>query len=163
MYNCSMREIKLTQGKYAIIDDEDFGRINKYKWHAVYQHGDWYAIRYVKKLNGKQVNQFMHRFILNTPEKLKTDHRNHNTLDNRKCNIRICTDAQNSMNRQPCQHTSSQYKGVYWDRGRKKWRAHIRPNNKHLNLGHYNNEIDAAYAYDIAAKELFGEFAYLNF
>lgn len=159
-----MREIELTQNKVALVDDEDFARINQYKWYVVCTCNYWRAVRTIKKLNGKQIMQFMHRFIMNFPKGLLIDHKNHNTLDNRKSNLRICTCAENNMNKLPFKRkTTSKYKGVYWDRGRKKWRAHIRPNNKHLNLGRFINEISAAFAYDKAAKKYYGEFAYLNF
>jgi len=159
-----MQEIELTQNKYAIIDDEDFERVNQFKWYANYSNGYWRAVRHIKKDTGKRASQLMHRFIMNTSKGMDTDHKNHNGLDNRKSNLRICTHAENMMNQLPRKRKiTSEYKGVYWDRECKKWRTRIIPNNKHLHLGYFVNEITAAKMYDRKAKELFGEFACLNF
>ena len=154
--------IKLTQGKYAIIDSEDFERINKHKWYTFYDNWNWYAVRNIRKVNGKRTMQRMHRVIMNCPEGLEIDHRNHDTLDNRKCNLRICTHAQNHYNKKS-QKGISKFKGVSWHKRHKKWAAYIGLNNKDIYLGLFINEIDAAKAYDKKAKELFGDFAYLNF
>lgn len=160
-----MRKIELTQGKYALVDDEDFERINKCKWCA-HRHGNgWRATRGIRKANGKQRTQYMHRIIISVPNGLEIDHRNHNGLDNRKSNLRVCTHAENLQNQQqqkPRQGTSK-FKGVNWHNARNKWRAYIKSNDKFIHLGVFDNEIDAAKAYDKKAKELFGEYAYLNF
>jgi hypothetical protein len=159
-----MKRIPLTQGKYAIIDDEDFGRINKYKWHADYIHGYWYAKRSIRKPKRKVISQFMHQLIMDCPKGLQIDHKNHDTLDNRKVNLRVCTHAKNHMNQRPQQRKmSSKYKGVTWAKRRNKWQAQIGLTGEIIYLGYYSNEIMAAKAYDIAAKKYFGEFAYLNF
>ena len=158
-----MKKIKLTQGKYALIDNEDFKRINQFKWHANFIDGYWRAMRNIRKPNGKRETQLMHRFIMNTPKGMDTDHKNHDGLDNQKHNLRICTMAQNQHNQKLRQNTSSKYKGVTWHEQLKKWRTRIRLNGKRIHLGYYINEIKAARAYDMKAKELFGEFAYLNF
>lgn len=155
--------IKLTQGKYAIVDDEDFEKINKFKWCAHYKsNGRWYAVRTIRKANDKQATLIMHRMIMNVPTGLQIDHRNHNGLDNRKCNLRICTNTENRYNLKS-QEGTSKYKGVYWNKINKKWIVQIQLNGKSTYLGSYLNEIDGALAYDIKATELFGEFAYLNF
>ena len=104
----------------------------------------------------------MHRQILNVPEGLEIDHKNHNMLDNRKYNIRTCSKAENQHNRKTQKH-SSKYKGVSWHKERRKWRTRICNNGKEFSLGLFDSEIEAAKAYDQKAKELFGEFAYLNF
>ena len=159
-----MKRIKLTQSKYAIVDDEDFERINQFKWCAACEHGYWRAVRHKKETNGKQIIQRMHRLIMNVPKRLQVDHRNYDGLDNRKSNLRICTHAENLHNQRPQKRkTSSQYKGVCWYKQGKKWLVKIRSNNRRIYLGCFTNEIAAAYAYDKKAKELFGEFAYLNF
>lgn len=158
-----MKRIPLTQGKYALIDNEDFEKLNQFKWRACYQHGSWYAVREIRKAKGIWTTQKMHMFIMNTPKGMEIDHENHNGLDNQKTNLRICTHVQNLMNQRP-QHrkTSSKHKGVYWHKCTNKWMARIKLNGKYIYLGLFVNEINAALAYDVAAKELFREFAYLN-
>jgi hypothetical protein len=90
------------------------------------------------------------------------DHGNMNVLDNRKSNLRKCTIQQNACNREKPKHNTSGYKGVYWEKGLKKWRSAIRLNNKKIHIGCYEIKIEAAKAYNKKAKELFGEFARLN-
>ncbi len=158
-----MKEINLTQNKVALIDNEDYQRINQHKWYAHYQHGYWYAVRNIRNSNGKRITQHMHRFIIDVPDGLETDHINHNGLDNRKCNLRSCTRMENQQNQRLQQKTSSCYKGIHWHKRDKKWYARIRLNGKLIHIGLYTNEIIAALAYNIKATELFGEFACLNF
>ena len=157
-----MKRIPLTQDKYALVDDEDFERINQYKWYANNEHGIWYAIRSIRKTNGKQTIQRMHRIIMDAPNGFETDHVNHDGLDNRKRNLRICTHAENQHNRK-LQDGTSKFKGVSWHEATKKWQAKITSNGKLIHLGVYDNEITAALAYNIKAKDLFGDFVYLNF
>jgi len=159
-----MKRIELTQNKYAVVDDDDFERINQYKWQADFSHGNWRARRSIQKINGKRVPLYMHQVIISCPKGFEIDHRNHNGLDNRKCNLRTCTQAENQHNRriQQQRKTTSQYKGVYWHKRDKIWGAMIRLNNKQIHLGNFLNETEAAKAYNRKAKELFGEFAYLN-
>lgn len=149
-----MKTIPLTQGKFAIVDDEDYPELSKYKWYIA----RGYAVRGFK---GKTI--FMHKNILNTPNGFQTDHINHNGLDNKRCNLRICTASQNQQNRQHRPDGSSKYKGVWWDKVRKKWKSQIKHNNCMIYLGYFISEKEAAKMYDIKAIELFGEFAYLNF
>lgn len=99
---------------------------------------------------------------MNAPQEMDVDHRFHNTLDNRRCNIRTCTTAQNQHNQRKTRGLS-QYKGVSWHKTNKKWQALIRLNGQRIYLGYFNNEIDAAKAYDKKARELFREFAFTNF
>jgi hypothetical protein len=157
-----MKRIPLTQGKYAIVDDEDFEWLNKWKWCALINKYTWYACRWIQieKNRGKII--FMHRLIMNTPEGMHTDHKNHKGYDNRKYNLRICTQTQNLQNR-AIQKGHSRYKGLYLNENRSKWRGQIRCNGKKHCLGTFKNEIDAAKAYDKKAIELFGEFANTNF
>lgn len=164
-----MKKIKLTQGKYALIDEEDFDLISQYKWYAKKIGNTFYAARAItvqgqnkhKNIKRKQKTIIMHREIMKNKLKQnqEIDHINGNGLDNRKCNLRLCNRSENMMN-QRIKKGTSQYKGVRWD---KKWRAQITYNKKQKHLGFFNNEIDAAKAYDKKAKELFGEFAKLNF
>lgn len=99
---------------------------------------------------------------MNPPDNMQIDHKNDNGLDNRKLNLRVCTSGQNAQNRPSQKGASSKFKGVSWSKKKKKWRSVLHQNDKSIHIGYYDNEIEAACAYDKAAKELFGEFAYLN-
>lgn len=138
-------------GMYALVDEDDYDFLAKYNWTH-----DGYGYAKNRELG------YMHRYILSTPDGKYTDHMNHDTLDNRKINLRVCSLLENQRNKRP-KNGTSKYKGVSWDKTRKKWVVGIRTNNKSLTIGSYDSEIEAAKAYDKAAKEHFGEFAYLNF
>ena len=107
----------------------------------------------------------VHRLImgLRSGDRMEVDHINHDGLDNRRCNLRICTSAQNLCNRRKNCEATSQYKGVYWYGQRNKWRVDVSINGRTKYVGIFANELDAAMAYDLAAKQHYGEFAYLNF
>lgn len=141
--------IPIRKNIYAKLDNEDFDKLKSINWR--------YAFGYA---SSNSVG-LMHRFIVNCPDTLDVDHINHDKLDNRKQNLRICTRQQNSFNTPPRVGKSSLYKGVY-ARG-DKWRASITISSKKINLGTFASEIEAAKAYDEAAKIHYGEFAYLNF
>jgi len=163
-YGYAFRRIPLTQGKYAIVDPEDFERLNKHKWHAVKQSNTFYAIRCAGPAK-KTTYIRMHREIIHPPDHLVVDHINHNGLDNRKANIRPATRSQNNFNRLIIKRkgASSKYKGVSWRKRRKRWRARIHVYGEYKFLGYFKEEIHAAKAYDKAAKKYHGEFASLNF
>jgi len=150
--------IPLSQRKFAIVDAEDYDRFSKYKWHASNKGQTSYAQR-----NGPDGIVCMHRLIAGAPPHLVVDHINHNGLDNRKKNLRLCTQAQNIYNSLPRRNCSSKYKGVYLHKRTNRYRATIRYKGKRFHLGSFKNEVDAAKAYDKKACELFGQFAYLNF
>ena len=105
----------------------------------------------------------MHRAILNAPPGMFCDHKNHNPLDNRRCNLRTCTPLQNACNQLPRPGGTSRYKGVFWQKQRRKWVARIKHRGRTFHLGYCNYEADAAIAYDDKAIELFGEVACFNF
>lgn len=152
--------IYLTQNKHTIVDDEDFTELNNYKWSADRGRNTYYAVRVEKN---KKI--YMHRIIMQsffTPERNYTDHRNKKGLDNRKCNLRVCNNAENMSN---CwkKHNTSGLRGVTWNKEKKKWTAQIIHNYKHIHLGHFEDKIQAGKAYDKKAYEFFGNFAMLNF
>lgn len=148
----------LKNGIVALVDDEDFERVNQYKWTAYYANNEYRVMRKTKE--GK--TQYLHRFIMNAKENENIDHINHNPLDNKKANLRICTHAQNMRN-QKKRRGSSNFKGVHWNKNAKKWMAQITCNYKKHYLGYFEKEENAAKVYDRVAKELFGEFALTNF
>jgi len=156
-----VREIPLTQGKFAKIDDEDFSVVNRYKWFAVRNYKTYYARTYLKTENGK-ILMPMHRLILRPPHDMPLDHKNGDGLDNRRSNLRLCNQTCNQRNRRTTRGTS-RFKGVCWSSWNKKWVARIRINKHLLHLGYFADEISAALAYDDAANLHFGDFARLNF
>lgn len=151
------KEIILTQNKITIVDDEDFERLNKFKWHAHSTPHIFYAAR---TFNNKMI--YMHRYIMKTEGKLQVDHINGNPLDNRKSNLRIVTQKQNTRNSKMKNTNTSGYKGVYWYKRSKKWCTHIHVDGKTINLGYFDDKNDAAKVYNEAAIKYFGEFAKLN-
>lgn len=152
-----MKTIQLTQGMVAIVDDEDFHLVVRYKWH----YAEGYARTDLKGSDGKYRSVSMHRMILNTPKGMETDHINGDRLDNRRENIRVCTKAQNLRNVAKRTNNSSGMKGVYKSRN-EKWVAQIRLNGKSYYLGIFSEKVEAAMAYNEAAKKFHGEFARLN-
>ena len=154
----AVRRIPLTRGKFALVDAEDYYQLSKFNWQALTNATIFYACG---KVDGKTIK--MHRFIMNAPSHLVVDHIDRNGLNNCKSNLRLCTVAQNSRNSGSNKGSTSRYKGVSWNRNVKKWGAQIRLNYKIHRIGYFENETEAAKAYDKRAVELHGEFACLNF
>ena len=158
-----VKEIQLTQGKVALVDDADYEYLSQWKWHAQLIKGRWYARRSIRKGFPKQISLSMHQVILNTPNGMESDHKNGNGLDNQRHNLRVCTKYKNMYNQNiQTRSKSSKFKGVYWSKKYRKWVAQIRVNHKAIWLGQFNSEIEAANTYNMAAKRIFGEFAKLN-
>lgn len=160
-----MKEIKLTQGKFTQVDDEDYDYLKQFKWIATNPGGNiYYAVRKQKMENGKRGRNIrMHREILGiTDPRINGDHKDHNGLNNQRYNLRVATPAQNRANSRPVKNSSSKYLGVYWNKAARKWRAKIKKDYKGIYLGSFTNEIDAAKAYNDAAIKFHGEFANLN-
>lgn len=141
--------IKLTQNKFAIVDNKDFEYLNQWKWN--YDKITGYAKRHIKN---KSI--YLHRIINNTPQNLFTDHINRNKLDNRKCNLRTCEKVLNQRNQKICKTNTSGYKGVSWSKSAKKWQSFIFKDNKKINLGFFIDKIDAI------KSRLLGEKKYWN-
>jgi len=155
------REIPLTQGYFAIVDADDYERLNRYKWHVgVYPNNRVYPSRW-SVVKSKRIR--MHKDILTPVRGFVIDHINGNTLDNRKDNLRICTHSQNLTNVGKKSNNTSGYKGVSWNKSHGKWQSQICVNGKTTYLGHFNDKLKAAKAYDDAALKHHGEFARLNF
>ncbi len=158
-----MKHIPLTQGKFAIVDDEDYEYLMQWKWYALRNGNTYYAVRNFRgsaQSKARQGKILMHRIIAQTSPGAHTDHENHNGLNNRKTNLRQCTFGENQYNRLPTDNCRSQYRGVCW--GRIGWVARIKHNSRSIWLGSHTSEVGAAKAYNRKAQELFGEFAYLN-
>jgi|SRR6188768_735071 len=156
-----MKEVQLTQGKVALVDDQDYDFLNQFKWYA---KKDPFAKTYYAARNNPEVKGLlilMHRQILGLDDpKLFCDHSDHNGLNNQKYNLRIATRSQNNANKQPT--GTSKYLGVSWDKSRNKWKAEIRKNKKGIHIGRFKNEAEAALAYNKKAVEMHGDFANLN-
>ena len=152
-----MKKIKLTKGKYALVDDENFDYLDQFTWYAIQGANTFYAVRYTN--NNKYIS--MHRDILDAKKGQIVDHINRNGLDNRKHNLRFVTKSQNNINSQS-RGTTSKYKGVCWDKEKKKWIAQIRYNKIHK-FKRFDDEKLAAHVFDYWANELHQEYGYLNF
>lgn len=158
----AVKKIELTQGNYAMVDKDDYDKINQFNWH--YALG--YARRNIRLDSGERRTEFMHRVIANTPDDKYTDHINGNTLDNRKMNLRHVEQYQNARNARKRNDAASNYKGVNRHKRKQdligKWKAGIQVDKKRVFLGYYESEIEAALAYNEAAKKYFKEYAVLN-
>lgn len=166
-----MKIIPLTQGQFAIIDDDDYDLVIAYKWQAQRQRGvdpdrTWYATRPYWDETGRRRCMRLHRFILGlgsgrVPE---VDHRDGDGLNCRRANLRICSLRENQANKRA--FGTSGFKGVYLKtdhRRVKPWKAYIRENERSRNLGMYATAEEAAHVYDFHARRVYGEFAKLNF
>jgi hypothetical protein len=160
-----MKEIPTTRGFLAKVDDEDYERVMQFKWAANVNGNTVYATRCIRKPNGDRTKQSLHRFVLNLPagKKPQVDHEDRNGLNCQKHNLRMATHAQNQGNQKKRKGTSSKYRGVTWHKKDLRWQASIEIKGKCKYLGQFAKEKEAARAYDAAAKEVYGEFANLNF
>lgn len=159
-----MKEIPLTRGYVAIVDDENFDLISSYRWNAseVFP-GKVYASRSRRLGETGSSMIYMHRFILNPPSGMIVDHINRNTLDNRLENLRQCGFSINSINSAISKKNKSGYRGVCWDKERRKWVAQGRRNGVVVRIGAFKCPIEAAIAKDRFSIEQYGEAAVLNF
>lgn len=160
-----MQQIELkNKGTFALVDDDIYAAIHRMKW---WQSAQGYACTTFWE-QGKSTNVLMHRMIMQIKgheiKGLSIDHINHNPLDNRVDNLRVCTQSQNSANSRKSKDiaTYSQYKGVSFRKDNGRWIATIRVRRKQIHLGYFDSEAEAAAAYNQAALKYFGEFAHLN-
>jgi len=152
------KQITLSRGKFAIVDDEDYEQLSKYNWFADLRSYNCYTVRNVL-YKTKRTQIYMHREIMNFPENKDVHHIDHNGLNNRKSNLQICEPDVNKQ-RVPLRiDNKSGYKGVCWSKSHQKWQVAIQGKI----IGRFNNKTEAAKAYDEAAERLFGKFAVLNF
>lgn len=155
--------IPLTKNQFAIVDSEDYEKLIQWSWCLGGKKADAYCAQRGVRRNGNTTSVYMHRQIMCAKDGEEIDHINHNGLDNRKCNLRKCTRSQNSYNQAHKKGYTSKYKGIHWKVNRGKWIAQIKKDGVKVHLGSFDDEIEAAKTYDAKAKELFGEFACLNF
>jgi hypothetical protein len=153
----SVRMIPLGDGCYAYVDAADYDWLSRWKWHLC---GSGYPSRWE---NRRRV--FMHREVMKPPKGMLIDHVDGNRANACRFNLRVCTHAENARNRRKYSGSDSNFKGVYWDRRKRKWFINCRYKGKNHRLGCFagNEEVAAARAYDRAAVERIGDFAKLNF
>ena len=158
-----MKIIPLSQGKVALVDDEDFERLSLHKWYAAKERDTFYAVRTVKR-NGRNAMIRMHREVLclSKGDGVIVDHRDMNGLNNQKENIRRADKTINNLNKRLQKNNSSGFRGVSWHKGNAKWGAHIRVNGKLKSLGFYDEASIAAIAYNEASKKYYGENGFIN-
>lgn len=160
MDGVTCRVIPISQGRETIIEESDYPLIPVARWYARRGRHTWYV---TTKINGEWIH--MHDIVLPSPSGFVVDHIDGNGLNNRRGNLRIATTSQNQMSRLALewQKKTSKFRGVCWNKGMKKWQAEIQLNQKGIYLGCYADEVEAAKAYDRAARKYFGEFARPNF
>lgn len=150
--------IPLTQGYVAVVDVEDWGKVRPYKWCALLRDGIPYAV-----ILRKRKTVYLHQVIAGKKNSYEIDHRDRNTLNNKRENLRFATKSQNQANQKIRSDNTSGFKGVNWRKDIAAWAARVSVMNKRIHLGHFPTAEAAARAYDTAAQKHFGEFARLNF
>jgi len=154
----------LTRGQVSIVDNDDIDKIKGYGWYANYtSHNRQYQTTANISLdNGNKRKLYLSRIIMDALDGVEVDHINHNRLDNRKSNLRLCNRRENLCNRPANSSNTSGYKGVVFHKRDKKWQASIRTKKGRIHLGYFNSAIEAATAYNQAALKYHKEFACLN-
>jgi hypothetical protein len=156
-----MVTLPLTQGKVALIDDEDFERVKCFKWYASKNGRSWYAMSW-PTIDGKRRTLCLHRVITSCDDGFEVDHINHDGLDNQKHNLRVCKAGDNRKNVRRHRDSKHPDKCVYWNKDRKYWWITITYNGRRMSLYSYHDRLIAVMCYDFAAKYLHGQFASTN-
>lgn len=163
-YGYAFRLIRLAQPQYAKVDPCDYGWLRGYEWLARKGGNSFYVQRQTAGGGGKVSLIYMHHEIIRVPEGMVVDHINYDGTDNRRSNLRAATHSQNKYHRKKRPGTKhSKYKGLCRTKKTRKWQVRITFEKKQIHLGLFADEIEAAKAYDEAARKYHGEFASLNF
>lgn len=163
MKKIPLRNVQGRTRGYALIDDTDYKRVSRMRWHMVPRKYATYAMgSYKDGQTGKWKRIFLHRFILKARPGLVVDHINHNGLDNRRKNIRACSSSENIINSKIKKSNTSGFRGVCWDTHNKRWRAEITAKNKQIYIGIFKDKESAAKAYNSFAIKLHGKYAKIN-
>lgn len=160
-----VKEIELTQGKVALVDDADFEWLSQFRWHVCKSKvsNTFYAARWTLRVDGVRSYVLMHRLIIEASSTEQTDHKDGNGLNNTRENLRSCSNTENQQNKPMQLNNTSGYKGVSMHKHTRRWRASISHEGRHKHIGYFDTPEDAAVAYDKTALELYGNFARLNF
>jgi hypothetical protein len=162
-YGGAMKEIPLTKGYVALIDDGMYEELSQWKWYASSDKSGPKAVRNTRpNKEGKRAIVLMHRQITCAPPGMDVHHKDHDTLNNQEENLVVCTRGQNAANMRKRIGGSSRFKGVCWREARGRWQARIMVNYCTNHLGYFDDEVEAARAYNVAALYHFKEFALLN-
>jgi hypothetical protein len=148
---------------WVVVDEADLDLVQAYRWHVMPARHTTYAVATVGSPRAMRTTIRVHRLIMDAPQDVEVDHIDHDGLNNRRSNLRLATGTQNLGNMRHRGGTTSRYKGVYWSARDRRWLATISVASKSIHLGSFVIEEEAARAYDAAAVQAFGEFAYLNF
>jgi hypothetical protein len=163
-YGYDYRKIELGEDEWTIVEPGDYYRFGQFRWNIGGRGRNIYACRTIRMEDGKTKMALLHRAIMEAPPGLLVDHKNGDTLDNRRANLRLATHAENTQNRRKTKSkTSSQFIGVYLEKRSGRWAAKIKHRERCIWLGRFKSETEAAKAYDEAAGKYRGEFARLNF
>lgn len=154
-------QVPLSNGGFALVDEEDHARIASHSWYAWHHHGTSYAARMTAR-EGRRICILMHREVMDAQPGSQVDHSDGNGLNNQRSNLRFCTPSENRYNQGRQRNNSSGLKGVSWNKKLQKWEVYINKDRKRTRLGFFADKNDAMRAYDKAAAEMHGDFARPN-